>query len=288
MPQELWDQVSRDLGSLTLHDVAKEMEFNLDHKAQAHVNIWTKIFKDESWLSEACRLNVNPTLIGADIDLLVHETFVDKHAHVYLLVYDFYGDLTFDEFEASLKPTFTRDYCRKANITYLSPHITLEVLSTEGYLKDEDGDYARTVFSGFDNDYPLQTKYCSWYDPERELKYTKPRGIGGEINVFDDLFPVWLLELSFPGQIRLQLIFNSFIELSIHGDIITTEYEEEEGQKFIHQFRFRPDIEARVGEIVDWRYLAAYPHQLEMACVTGEWADEVRAIRKKEAYGQDG
>ena len=84
LAQEIVDQIFRHLPARSLLTAAKLFKLRHDPKCSSYIEIWTSIFKDETWTSKALEHGVNPLLLGSDL----------KHSpYMALVAQDYSGDL---------------------------------------------------------------------------------------------------------------------------------------------------------------------------------------------------
>ena len=195
IPNELWHNVESFLPQIQKHLIFTALwpkDWRDLSARQKHSILWSRIFKDDAWLSAAVKKGFNPVLVGHDL----YKIYERKDEPTYLalvLGYDGHGgrdghaswcgakkrpynSSLFDLFFQSLRETSIEDG------EQVFPHIKL-VLNT----RDATSDYESTHVSdpakllSFHSDGP-HSAYLYWEDDTFMIHEIKPDRVVGLIN----------------------------------------------------------------------------------------------------------
>ena len=211
MPPELWDNVTSNLSSFSTENAANVFQFKLTEEQEIHECVWRTIFKGkeeggEEWPQFAFdKYNTNLVLLGPDIPSIPEKIKKKEHMDIYmvLLANDWSGDLFWDGFEDGFmkfrNSLQEHTYNKETQEISFSSGIKLNITQViTGCEEIEMPDLQ--VLLEKDN---VQTAYCSWIDPKKQIKTLKECdivGIGGRITKPSSVNPICGISLSHPKQ----------------------------------------------------------------------------------------
>jgi hypothetical protein len=269
LPQELWDEITSYLPSLSACNAASAFNF----QSHAYDRVWSMVFKTEAWHESTAGQDSNIVLIGTDLDILSSTQGTSVRPRLVLAVSDHAGDLQYND----------DLLCSSLCATYQGPgEYELEQLAiTVGRFDVPEilgKDFGYLFAKNEKNN--LETKYCYWRDPKKKFRTTQRqdiRGIGGTITEAEDLEPIFLLNLrpparSYPenlmprpcraGNVPEQFIFRNFGGPSFWTsyqplvDVIVG-HQSETGEYAFDEFIFTNDkYEGYRRQHVDWNKVA--------------------------------
>ncbi len=96
LAQEVWDIVAQNLSSLSALNASRIFHFRLLSAQHKHARVWDLIFQSQEWLDEAERRQINPVLVGYDLEKCYHgsQRKGDKENYLILQPGDMSGDFT--------------------------------------------------------------------------------------------------------------------------------------------------------------------------------------------------
>jgi hypothetical protein len=230
IPQELWDQITPHLPSLSTRYAARILSFGLWPSQESHSGVWDAIFEDTSWINQAIiDFNVNPVLIGQ-----INNN--NKSAYLTLVVRDNPGDLRFrkKQFLKSLRghPRLNKKY----EVHFPSSNITLNVADVVGSFDVIPVDTKRLFSYRHKN---LQSAYLLWNDPEHKVRIIDSEdivGIGGKALTLKSVSFICGLSITFSDDHREQYVFETPKKGAHDVQLIGGGFDREcEGWKWVRQ-----------------------------------------------------
>jgi hypothetical protein len=87
VPQEIWDNITKDLSTLNPLRLSFLFKFKITLEAQKkHARVWRMLFRDEKWLYAAERYGLNPILIGFDLEYCYNRSDTNRNREKYLVL----------------------------------------------------------------------------------------------------------------------------------------------------------------------------------------------------------
>jgi hypothetical protein len=208
IPQELWDQITPHLPSLSTRYAARILSFGLWPSQESHSGVWDAIFEDTSWINQAIiDFKVNPVLIGQNLHNCVNSN--NKSAYLTLVIRDNLGDLRFpiDTFLESLRgrPGLNK----KHEVYFPSSNITLNVADVVLSSEIIPVDTKRLFSYRYKN---LESAYLLWNDPEHKVRIIDSEhivGIGGRAFTLKSVSFICGLSITFSDHHREQYVLET-------------------------------------------------------------------------------
>jgi hypothetical protein len=211
MPQELWDNVVSNLSSISTKNVANAFDFEFTEEQGRHECVWRAIFKGkeeggEEWPQFVFdEYKTNLVLLGPDIPLIPEKVKKKElmESYMVLLAEDFTGERFYNDVEDGFRKfrnslqehTYdeeTREISFRSGIKLNIFHVitaceVVELQDLQVLLEKDDA----------------QTAYCSWIDPQKQIRTVKGNdivGVGGSISMPSNINPICGISLSYPSQ----------------------------------------------------------------------------------------
>ncbi|KAH8812099.1 hypothetical protein F5884DRAFT_855407 [Xylogone sp. PMI_703] len=205
MSQELWDMVVDYLPSLNGRHAAQAFNFELTERHQRHSEIWSKIFKDETWTSIATRQGLNPVLVGDDLHGIFHnsDSASTHQSYLTLLTGDRTGNLRHDRIKllASLRP---HHWNEDNEIVFDESNITLNIIEPmySSFIVTCQSEKLFTFqYNG------LRSASLYWKDSHYALRAIGPQdivGIGAHAANLEDVSLISGVTLTHPKEMSLR------------------------------------------------------------------------------------
>jgi hypothetical protein len=208
LPQEVWDEVTQHLPSLSTRHAARILGFGLWPSQERHSGVWDEIIEENSWITKAIDdFKVKPVLIGQNLHNCVDGS--NKPAYLALVMLDNSGDLRFQK-DAFLESLKGRPKLNNKNEVYFpSSNITLNVSDIVGSPEVIRADTKRLFSYRYRK---LKSAYLLWDDPQYRIRTIQTEdivGIGGKARTLKSVKMICGLTITFSDNHREQYVFKT-------------------------------------------------------------------------------